>query len=287
MRTDEDRSERSSRRSTVRVAARVFTWCLLSGLVGATAACGSSGDAPGDDPGDGGDATSDDATGDGLGTDGSRDTSGGGDTTTPPTDGTADTVTMTDSTTGGDSTAVDSGTTDTAGGVDTKPPPDVGPTFTVKIATPAPDAVIHFIKSDTCQFQRFTVAANAPAGIKKVFWKFITPTTGTGATCGGGPAYGYPMDLGTTTPLAASFSEDVAISGLYPGPGGALWWWCTKPGTGGTAAVGPPLPATGAPTQGLDRYCWSATAEWQLQVTVTDTTGAAVTDTLKFFVETP
>ena len=123
--------------------------------------------------------------------------------------------------------------------------------------------------------------------MKKVFWKFITPTTGSGTTCGGGAAYGYPMDLGATPPLTGTFSEDVCVSGLFPGPGGQLWWWCTKPGTSGTAPVGPPLPATGSPTQGLDRYCWSATAAWQLQVTATDTAGATATDTLKFFVETP
>ena len=54
-----------------------------------------------------------------------------------------------------------------------------------------------------------------------------------------------------------------------------------------TAPVGPPLPAVGSPTQGLDRYCWSTTVAWQLQVTATDTAGATATDTLKFFVQTP
>ncbi|MBL8720098.1 MAG: hypothetical protein JNL79_29195 [Myxococcales bacterium] len=212
--------------------------------------------------------------------------------------------------TGGlDSGAVDTGGTDAPTDTpDTKPAPP-----TVKITLPALNTKIPYDKtSDACQSRLFTVSYTAPAGFRSMKWLWVTPskaaaTTALIGTCDGLPAYGYFMDAtkyaGSTS---GTFSEDVAVAGLYSGAAGSgRWWWCTEPTktTGGGVStagvsladltyVAPPAPSPSGAVQTLSNYCYAKTtppdtdlgARWQLQVTIVDAVGATATDTLWFWV---
>jgi len=181
---------------------------------------------------------------------------------------------------------------------------DAGPP-TVTITAPAADTKLLFTKDDACQSKIFTASFTAPAGLKTLQFKFVTPdstkaTTAMVGTCTGTPAYGYTLD-GTKDPTkvgatSGTVNEDVAIAGLYGGTGGLRWWWCTPPGTsttGGTpTAFVNAAPAAGAAgVQTLSNYCYAKTAppssdtgsRWQLQVTVTDNAGATATASLFFW----
>ena len=232
--------------------------------------------------------------------------------------GTADTGTAdtgaTDTGTTADTSPTDTGATDsgpTDAGVDvadTAPSPP-----TVKVTLPALNTKIPYDKtSDACQSRIFTVTYTAPAGFRSMKWLWVTPnkasaTTAMLGTCDGLPAYGYFMDptkYGGST--SGTFSEDVAIAGLYSGSAGSgRWWWCTEPTkttTGGIAMAGvsmkdvtflaPPPPSPSGAVQTLSNYCYAKSAppdtdlgsRWQLQVTIVDTLGVTATDTLYFWV---
>ena len=208
-----------------------------------------------------------------------------------------------------DTGATDSGPTDT--GVDA-PDTALGPP-TVKVTVPALNTKIPYDKtSDACQSRIFTVTYTAPAGFRSMKWLWVTPnkasaTTAMLGTCDGLPAYGYFMDptkYGGST--GGTFSEDVAIAGLYSGSAGSgRWWWCTEPTkttAGGILTSGvsmkdvtfsaPPAPSPSGAVQTLSNYCYAKStppdtdlgSRWQLQVTIVDTVGATATDTLFFWV---
>jgi len=206
----------------------------------------------------------------------------------------------------------DSGSTDSIG-VDTTGTDvladvtgDVGGPPTVTITLPATNAKLPFSKtSDACQSTIFTTTFTAPAGLKSLQYKFITPdsaaaTTSMVGTCTGAPAYGYFFDPAKdpTKPGATSgsVSEDVALAGLFGGAGGARWWWCTTPGStssGGTVTsfVASPPAAGAAGVQTLSNYCYAKTAppdtdlgsRWQLQAIIVDSVGRTATATVYFW----
>lgn len=237
-----------------------------------------------------------------------------------PVDSTA--VDSAPSDTGADSTAVDAladsgaadsatadSAADTAAEADTPPPSPP----TVKVTLPALNSKLSYDKtSDACQSRLFTVTWTAPAGFRSMKWLWVTPNKATATvsmtgTCDGLPAYGYFMDATKYSGgKSGTFSEDVAIAGLYSGSAGSgRWWWCTEPTktTGGGAATAgvsmkdltfeaPPAPSLGGAVQTLSNYCYAKTtpadtdlgARWQLQVTIVDQVGATATDTLYFWV---
>lgn len=207
-----------------------------------------------------------------------------------------------------DSATVD-GAADTAAEADAPPPSPP----TVKVTLPALNSKISYDKtSDACQSRLFTVTWTAPAGFRSMKWLWVTPNKATATvsmtgTCDGLPAYGYFMDATKYSGgKSGTFSEDVAIAGLYSGSAGSgRWWWCTEPTktTGGGAATAgvslrdltfeaPPAPSLGGAVQTLSNYCYAKTtpadtdlgARWQLQVTLVDQVGATATDTLYFWV---
>jgi len=193
-----------------------------------------------------------------------------------------------------DTSVSDSGT-DTSVADTTLGPP------TVHFVAPAMNVKLPFSKtSDTCQFKRFSVDFTAPAGLKSLQLKFITPnaskaTTAMIGTCTGMPAYGYffdpAKDPSKTGATSGSVSEDVSLAGLYGDTGGSRWWWCTAPGSSGTAFVlSPPAPGSSG-VQTLSNYCYAKSpppdsdtnSRWQVQAIIVDATGATATDTLYFW----
>jgi len=169
--------------------------------------------------------------------------------------------------------------------------------------------------SDVCNPLPFTLTVNAPKGVQTLTWHFFTPTaTGgvNGDVCGaptgtpnppwrtglGTPVYGHMINPTTYSGVTSgTFTENVAVSGLYSGSaGGGLWLWCTAPGTDGTAALtslaGTAIPAPNGGLSPLSRYCHSTTLpadtdtakQWTLIVQLTDKIGQKATAEIKFWV---
>ncbi len=196
-----------------------------------------------------------------------------------------------------DSAPADSGTPDAGSDV-----ADTADTFvyvapTVRVVAPTALKLGYNKSSDACQGSVFRAEYTASAGVRSVQWKFFTPNAATATTamlgtCTGAAAYGYFLDPAALT-TRGTIEEDVAIAGLYSGPAGSgRWWWCTAPGTAPKTAVSSP-PAPGTPgVQTLANYCAAKSAppdsdlgsRWRLELTLTDKTGATVTDNFYFWV---
>ncbi len=176
---------------------------------------------------------------------------------------------------------------------------------TITIVTPTTGQKSSFSTSATCQGMNVQVSYTAPNGYASMRWRFIVPSsTNVGGlkTCSGLPAYGYFMDpVAYASNTSGTFTENVSLAGDYTGAAGSgRWWWCVAPGSTTPLATSlvsltqatstPPGPPGGAYST-LSNYCYykglppdtATTAQWTLEVTLSDKAGNTVTATRKFW----